>query len=411
MVVPNGNYVLSAAAGELFLVGDEIVGEGARTTFIGGANETRVMRLADGTTSISGVTIRNGNGASATAPGLGGGIYVQQGATLLLQNSEVRNNTGTNGGGIFAAGIVQLIGSTVAGNTANASRLARGGGIATATTGGLFLGNSTVSGNSAVNGASEGGGVFTSGTLAIIASTIANNSAADGGGLYFVPPATGAATQMQNSVVAHGPSGGACGGEIGALTTTANVASDATCQLKDPSNLNNVNPQIGALANNGGPTDTHALLAGSPAIGRAASCATLDQRAVARIAPCDSGAYEYAGTLRVVMAVTNDNGGTLTPSSFTVHVRRAGTEVSGSPAPGSATGTTRTLDAATYDVAADAIAGYTLTVSGDCAANGSITLASGQNRTCTITANDIAPTLRVITNVVNDNGGQLQPAG
>ena len=111
------------------------------------------------------------------------------------------------------------------------------------------------------------------------------------------------------------------------------------------------------------------------------------------------------------MQVVNDSGGNFNPSRFTVHVRSGGFDVSGSPQPGSATGRSYTLAAGTtYAVAADALAGYALSVSGDCAANGSITLQEGQARTCTITANDIAPTLKVITNVVNDDGGTLGPA-
>ena len=306
---------------------------------------------------------------------------------------------------------------TVSGNRASTGRLTRGGGIITSSTGSLLLGNSTVSGNTAVDevgAASQGGGVYSSGTLAIIASTIADNSAAQGGGLYAVPPPTGAATSLQNSLLSHG-TGGACGGPgLDNLNATANVISDATCQFKDPSNLQSVNPQIGALADNGGPTNTHALLPTSPAIHHAGSCATIDQRGFNRVAPCDSGAYEYrAPTLNVVMQVVNDSGGNFNPSRFTVHVRSAaGGDVSGSPQPGSASGTSYTLAAgSTYAVAADALAGYTLSVSGDCAASGSITLQEGQARTCTITADDIAPTLRVITNVVNNEGGTLAARG
>ena len=358
------------------------------------------------TARVSNVTIRNGNGVGLDS-GAGGGIFIHSGA-LLLQNSTVSGNNATTGGGIAAAGTAQLIGVTVSGNGASGGRLTRGGGVITSSTGGLLLGNSTVSGNTAVDevgSASQGGGIYSSGTLAIIASTIANNSASEGGGLHVVTPPTGAAGSVQNSILAHG-TGGACGGDD--FNATASVASDATCQLKDPSNLNNVNPQIGALADNGGPTNTHALQPTSPAIGRAASCAALDQRGFTRVAPCDAGAYEYrAPTLNVVMQVVNDSGGNFNPSRFTVHVRSAaGGDVSGSPQPGSASGTSYTLAAgSTYAVAADALAGYALSVSGDCAANGSITLQEGQARTCTITANDIAPTLRVITNVVNNNGG------
>ena len=409
VLVPSGNYVL--ADGELSLNNDTIIGEDARKTFIDGGDKSRVLRVIEVQSRVSNVTVRNGNGVGLDS-GPGGGIFIHSGS-LLLQNSTVSDNNATSGGGIAANGVAQLIGVTVSGNRASAGRLTRGGGIAASDTGGLFLGNSTVSGNTAVDevGApSQGGGVYSGGALAIIASTIAGNSATQGGGLYVVTPQTGASTSLLNSLLSHG-TGGACGGTgLGNLSATANVISDDSCQLKDPTNLQSVDPQIGALADNGGPTNTHALLPTSPAIHHAGSCATIDQRGFSRVAPCDSGAYEYrAPTLNVVMQVVNDSGGSNNPSRFTVHVRSGGLDVSGSPQPGSASGTSYTLAAGTtYAVAADAVDGYALSVSGDCAANGSITLQEGQARTCTITANDIPATLRVVTNVVNDSGGSAE---
>jgi CSLREA domain-containing protein len=232
VLVPSGTYVLTG--GELSLNTDTIVGEDARKTIIDGDNKSRVLRVIEAVSRVSNVTIRNGNGVGLTS-GAGGGIFVDSG-TLLLQNSTVSGNTATTGGGIAAAGIVQLIGVTVSGNRATGLRLTRGGGITTSSTGGLFLGNTTVSGNTAADesgSSSQGGGIYSSGNLLIAASTIANNSASAGGGLYVVTPPTGAAGTVQNSILAHG-TGGACGGDD--FNATASIASDATCQLKDPSN-------------------------------------------------------------------------------------------------------------------------------------------------------------------------------
>ena len=403
VLLPAGNYVL--ANGELSLNNDTIVGENARTTFIDGGDKSRVLRVIEVTSRVSNVTIRNGNGVGLDS-GRGGGIFVHSGS-LILQNSTVSGNTGTTGAGIAASGIAALNGVTVSGNTASTGRLTRGGGILADASGGLILQNSTVSGNSAVDdvgAASQGGGVHSSGQLAIVASTIANNSAGEGGGLYAVAPQTGTFS-LQNSLISHG-TGGACGGSgADTLSATANVISDATCQFKDPSNLQSINPQIGLLANNGGPTNTHALAPASPAVGRAASCLALDQRGFNRVAPCDSGAYEYrAPTLTAVMKVVNDSGGTLAESAFKVHVRREGKEVDGSPQNGSEKGTRYILVPGTYDVEAEGIAGYALAESGDCA----VTLQEGQNAVCTITANDIAPRLRVITEVINNDNGDLE---
>ena len=61
-------------------------------------------------------------------------------------------------------------------------------------------------------------------------------------------------------------------------------------------------------------------------------------------------------------------------------------------------------------MAADAVPGYTMSIAGDCAATGAVTLAVGQPKACTLVANDVAPTLTVITTVTNDNGGTAAPA-
>ncbi len=105
------------------------------------------------------------------------------------------------------------------------------------------------------------------------------------------------------------------------------------------------------------------------------------------------------GTLRVVTNVVNDNGGARGPGDFTVHVRSGGADVAATP--GSAAGTSHTLAPGAYTVSADAIALYAMSISGDCAGDGSVTVQGGQAKTCTITADDIAQA---------PQGGQLQQA-
>lgn len=96
-------------------------------------------------------------------------------------------------------------------------------------------------------------------------------------------------------------------------------------------------------------------------------------------------------TLHIIKAVVNDNGGTTVVSSFNLHVKLSGTDVTGSPAAGMATpGTSYSLAAGTYVVSEDANASYTQSFSGDCNASGSVTLLAGDSKTCTITNNDIA---------------------
>ena len=97
-------------------------------------------------------------------------------------------------------------------------------------------------------------------------------------------------------------------------------------------------------------------------------------------------------TLKVIKQVTNNNGGTKTPADFSIHVKSGTTHVSGSPAAGSSSGTTYTLPAGTYTVSEGAVSGYTQTgISGDCVANGSVTLASGDSKTCTVVNDDNPP--------------------
>ncbi len=98
-----------------------------------------------------------------------------------------------------------------------------------------------------------------------------------------------------------------------------------------------------------------------------------------------------SATLHVVKQVINDNGGTATASSFNLHVKLSGTDVTGSPAVGIVSpGRTYTLAAGTYVVSEDANASYTQSFIGACNSSGSVTLTAGTDVTCTITNNDIA---------------------
>ena len=115
------------------------------------------------------------------------------------------------------------------------------------------------------------------------------------------------------------------------------------------------------------------------------------------------------GTLLVIKHVVNDNGGSTAASAFSVHVKSGVNDVSGSPAAGSESGTSYTLNAGTYVVSEDAPpTGYAQTgFSNDCDSAGSVTVVAGETKTCTITNDDIAPLLTVIKEVHNDYGGTL----
>ncbi|NJN16318.1 MAG: family 16 glycosylhydrolase [Oscillochloris sp.] len=233
----------------------------------------------------------------------GGGIYVGDGATLIARDSIVRNNstTDSDGGGIygFTGSLIILERSAVIGNTAGNV----GGGLRTL--GEAQIENSTISGNTSV--AWHGGAVFhTDGLLRLTHSTVAANNApaGTGGGIFvgtFGP--NGAQVELLGSVLA-GNSGDQCfrgffgPGPITITSQGGNLASDGTCVLEAAGDQPGVDPLLAALADNGGPTLTHALSAGSPAIdaAAAATCPAVDQRGVSRPqgAGCDSGAFEQA---------------------------------------------------------------------------------------------------------------------
>ena len=124
-------------------------------------------------------------------------------------------------------------------------------------------------------------------------------------------------------------------------------------------------------------------------------------------------------TLHVIKHVVNNDGGTAVASSFTLHVMGATgmgiADVAGSPLAGvESPGTSYTLSAGAYTVSENAFSGYTSSFSGDCDASGNVALASGENKICTITNDDIAvpppfspppAILHVVKHVVNNNGG------
>ena len=119
--------------------------------------------------------------------------------------------------------------------------------------------------------------------------------------------------------------------------------------------------------------------------------------------------FARAATLSVVTAVVNDDGGGLSPEAFTVHVRRDGQDVAGSPQQGSASGTPYTLTAdVEHVVQAEPVPRYTITYAGDCTADGRVTPAEGVERRCVVTADDDKPTASVTVQTQVD-GGAWEP--
>ncbi len=217
----------------------------------------------------------------------GGGIFNYADASAALSESTVTRNAAGQGAGIFhqSAYKMAIAQTTVSLNVARFS----GGGIEHIA-GILELTNSTISGNSA---ALSGGGIrVNSPVITLVNTTIANNDAAAGAGMYSsdLPQFK----TLVNTIIALN-AGPDCSG-VGITSLGHNLDSDGSCGFTEPGDRPNTDPLLGPLADNGGPTQTHALLAGSPAIdaGDNAACPATDQRGAFRPqgVACDIGAYE-----------------------------------------------------------------------------------------------------------------------
>lgn len=237
-------------------------------------------------------------GGHAEYPGQGGGIYND--GTLSVTDSTFSGNSAVSyGGALENDGTGVVSNSTFSGNRAGLG----GGGIDNNRT--VTVRNSTFSGNSAASG----GGIDDYGTLEVTNSTFSGNSASyyGGGGIRSnVGISAEGVLNYSNTIIANSSAGGDClinGGSIG--TNTNNLVEDNTC-----SPALHGDPLLGGLRDNGGPTQTMALLSGSPAIDAAllANCAATDQRGVSRpqAAGCDIGSFESTGGEPTTIMITAD---------------------------------------------------------------------------------------------------------
>ena len=280
-----------------------VTGPGADLLTIDAGGNSGVMRVSGATTAnISGLTFSGGR------TGRGAGLRNDAGATTTLTDMVISGNTATQvsfdaGGGLWNAGDLTLVRSTVAGN------IASGGGGGIFNEGMATITRSTISGNSA----SSGGGISNFfGSATVTSSTITGNS---GGGIFNYD---GAGTITGSLITGNTDS---IGNEIRNFSytfilngynligessqTTAQALSGITVGATDiTATSNGTNPTalasiLGPLADNGGPTLTHALLAGSPAIDMGDPAVMFDameydQRGVGFLRVVDSG-----GGLRV----------------------------------------------------------------------------------------------------------------
>ncbi len=231
-------------------------------------------------------------------------LEVTSGGSLTLHSVTLRNGklSGQPGGALLNLGVAAVYNSTLTGNNA-------GNGGALGSTGALSVVNSTLANNSA---SSHGGGIWSSGSLVLTGVTMAANTAPDAS---LVTTGTMSTAIIRNTLMVKGASGANCAGTLG-VGSVSNMADDSSCgsstTVKTTAQIN-----LGALASNGGRTQTMALLAGSAAIdvGNATAClvnknSNPDQRNFNRFADgngngvkeCDIGAYEYNSTELLVQA-------------------------------------------------------------------------------------------------------------
>jgi CSLREA domain-containing protein len=341
IILPAGTYRLSVEGWfeDAGLTGDlditaslTLKGAGASSTTIDGGGRVAgflvhgVLQVFGTATvvTISGVTIQNGylgtELGDRTSGGLSNGAIDRLGGTMTVIDSVIRNNAGTYGG-VENHGTMTLLNSSVTGNAGRFS----GGGVWNEGT--MTVTNSSINSNG--NSAGVGGGVVNRSRLTITNSTISGNHASSGGGIY-----------NQGSLIVHSSTfsdnvGGALVGDAtldntilansrpfelgpqpdcsGTLTSNGynliGLATGCTLVGNTTGDVLGTDPKLGPLQNNGGPTFTHALLPGSPAIdagnptapGKSPSaCLATDQRGVARPqdgnldgrAVCDIGAFE-----------------------------------------------------------------------------------------------------------------------
>ncbi len=363
------------------------------------------------------VTLTNSTVSDNSANDEIGGIFSN--GEVTLTNSTVSGNSANRAGGIFSNGEVTLTNSTVSDNTADQNF----GGILS--NGEVTLTNSTVSGNST---GGDGGGIYSRGGGTIDNSTITNNTAdaendgdGDGGGIFN----DGGTLTIRNSIIAGNTdmggeaadvSGDGINGDNNNILGTATGNGNGTIGTGSDRVLDTLMPALTiadilntTLADNGGSTFTHALVAGSIAIDASGAGATAnDQRGVAAFGTRDIGAFEFAPEIDITGNGVSIADGDTTPATgddtdFGSTAVSAGTVV-------------RTFTIANQGNINLSLSGYDLvSLSGPNAADFSITamptatVAAGGSTTFQVTFDPSAAGVRTATVTVESNDSDENP--
>src|SRR6266542_3241224 len=331
IVVPAGTFPLKLGVLSLTANTITVQGAGAAATTVDGRNASQVFNVSPAASvTIGQLTIIHGNAArgggiqnagtltltnstvAVSAAGNGGGIYNQEGGTLALAGATVSQNVASQAGGgiVNFFGTVSMSQTTIAGNTASGKNSEGGGGIANGD-GTLTVDKTTISGNS-TNSGTGGSAIFNILTTSVSNSTISGNTSPQTSGsilnsdtltLSYVTIASNSAgivntasVTATGTIIADSTQGPNCFGNRFQEPSGFNLDSGTSCQLSEPTDLTGTDPLLAKLASNGGPTQTQALQAASPAIDHggtsANGCPPTDQRGVTRPQgpACDIGA-------------------------------------------------------------------------------------------------------------------------
>lgn len=329
IILSAGTYILSRSGagedqsqtGDLDLLADVVIrGDPAGGTIIDGAGSDRIFHASGAiAVTLRYLAIQNGFVPGSDTTSRGGGVFIEdanvtidtcvisenqagytgggvdnQVGEVTITNTTLHGNQARIGGGIFNGGALTLANSTLSGNTAEEI----GGGLDNNEQ--AVLTNVTIYGNSAALDPSDpqglrglGGGIFSDWNLSLNYVTLSHNS---GDGLANRGSAALTGTLLSANTGAN------CSGSGSLISDGYNLDDGFSCGFIQTGDLSGIDPQLDALADNGGATQTMALLPGSPALdsGGESNCPATDQRGVIRPQAsstggaliCDIGAYE-----------------------------------------------------------------------------------------------------------------------